>query len=85
MKFESGALPKDQDPSIQSMFILTGDEAIVLQLSLRADPCNTLFMHCMSSVKCMKEMVLWCCSRRIGHSKYPWHQSPQGALNEAGL
>ena len=61
------------------MFILIGNEAIVLQLSLRADPYNVLFMRCIPSVKCMKEMVSWCCSRRI------WHQSPQGALNEADL
>ena len=67
------------------MFILMGNEAIMLQLSPWADPCNMLFMHCMPSVNCMKEMVSWCSSRRIGYSKYPRHQSPQGALNEADL
>lgn len=68
---------------MQSLFVLTGNEAVMLQLSVRANPRNMLFTHSVPSVNWMKEMVSCFSPRRLGYSGYPWHQSTQGALNEA--
>ena len=47
MEFNSVALIMYGDPLIRNLLILTGNEAVMLQLSLQTNPCKTLFVRYM--------------------------------------